>query len=293
MNFPIHMKDLGALVARLRSEGFDARTDLFNGQVGLVIGPNGLNPKRMPPDAVGLFFPLWELNYVPNRELVERHKFHEIFEARPQGWKFNRPYRPSTDQERLDLRHWNRSVSLLGNKELEQAIQEELVRRFPPSDVPVNIDVVGGQTQTYATVQISNFNAGIDLKTKAIPEDFMGSGGMRAAVLAATESVISQLREAGRLPATPQRPRTHLHTPLSLRATGHAGEGSDMRNWIDVFQYEVENLPSGERAWVANFGGPHQANWRILRAENGVQSDWTGDYESAEAALAAIQKEFE
>ena len=30
MNFPIHMNDLGAFVAHLRREGFDARSDLFN-----------------------------------------------------------------------------------------------------------------------------------------------------------------------------------------------------------------------------------------------------------------------
>lgn len=292
MNFPIHMNDLGALVARLRRDGFDARTDLFNGQVGLVVGPSGLNPKRMPPDALGLFFPLWELNYVANRELVEACKFHEIFEGRPQGWKFNHPYQRDTDRERLDLRHWNRGASLLG-KELEEAIEEELVRRFPPSDFPVNIDVIGGQGQTYATVQITNFDTGIDVNARAVPEDFIGSGGMRAAALAATENIILQLQRAGRLRATSQRPRTPVHLPLSLRAIAHAGEGSDLSNWTDVVQYEVQGLPPGERVWVANFGGRHKASWRILRAKDGVQSDWTGDYQDKELALAVIQKEFE
>lgn len=125
MNFPIHMDQLGALVARLRSEGFDARADLFNGQVGLIVGPNGLDPKRMPPETAGLFFPLWELNYNPNRALVDARRFHEVFESRPSGWKFNRPYQQSEEHERLNLRHWNRSAALLGDKAIEESIQRE------------------------------------------------------------------------------------------------------------------------------------------------------------------------
>ena len=293
MNFPIHMDDLGGFVARLRSEGFDARIDLFNAQVGLIVGPNGLDPKRLPPDTAGLFFPLWELNYRANRDLVAAFRFHEIFDNRPPDWKFNRPYQHSVDQERLDLRHWNRSASLLGNKKLEEAIQQELIRRFPPSDFPVNIDVVGGQAISYAVVQINNFDAGIDEKAKAIPEDFIGSGEMRAAAIDAAQRIISQLQSTGRIPIAPQRQSiTSMDVSLKLHAVARSRDGSQY--WTGpVTQYRVDGLPSGEQAWIANFGSSHQESWRILRARNGVQSDWTGDSESAEAALAVLRREFE
>src|SRR5580704_8380933 len=133
MNFPIHKNDLGAFVMRLRSEGFDARTDLFDEQVGLIVGPNGLDPRRMPPNTAGLFFPLWELNYTRNRVFVEDRKFHEICESLLPGWN-NRAYQPNVDQVRLDLRHWNRSAALLGD--LDETIQRELARRYPPNDFP-------------------------------------------------------------------------------------------------------------------------------------------------------------
>lgn len=90
--FPIGIFDVQDFAKRLKSEGFDARTDLLNGQVGLIIGPKGLGQGRMPPDTMGLFFPLWELNNKSNRPLVEDRQFHEIFENRPEDWQYNRPY---------------------------------------------------------------------------------------------------------------------------------------------------------------------------------------------------------
>jgi hypothetical protein len=293
MNFPIHMNDLGAFVARLRSEGFDARTDLFNGQVGLIVGPNGLDPRRMPPETAGLFFPLWELNYVPNRALVEARDFHGIFENRPPDWMFNRPYRRNADQGRLDLHHWNRSAALLGDKTLEVTVQRELVRRFPPNDFPVNIDVVGGQHQTYAVVHVTNFDAGIEAKARAIPEDFIGAGGMLVAALAAAQSMIAELQSTGRLPVAPQRRKVRLNAPLSLHGVAYVGEGPVLSKRDRVTQYEVRGLPPEELAWIANFGAPYRQDWRILRARNGVQGDWAGQYESAEAALTVLREEFE
>src|SRR5260370_6682399 len=127
MNFPIHMDDLGTFVTLLRTEGFDARTDLFNGQVGLIVGPNGLDHKRMPPQIVGLFFPLWELNYKGNRSLVEARKFHYIFYNRPTDWQHNRPYQNQIEHERINLPHWKRSASQLGNQRLQEVIQQGFV----------------------------------------------------------------------------------------------------------------------------------------------------------------------
>lgn len=90
--FPISALAMDGFVKQLRNEGFDVRGDVYNGQVGIIIGPKGLDPKRMPPDEIGIFFPLWELNHESNRPLVEARRFHEIVESRPQDWLYNRPY---------------------------------------------------------------------------------------------------------------------------------------------------------------------------------------------------------
>jgi len=198
------------------------------------------------------------------------------------------------EHERLNLRHWNRSASLPGDRKLEEAIQQELIRRFPPSNFPVNIDIVGGQGNTNAVVQINNFAAGIAETVKVTPEDFIASGGMLAAALAATENVISELQRAGRIPSPPPRqPKTHMNTPLSLHPIAHAGEGRDLSKWVEVIQFEVGGLPPGEQAWIANFGSRNHESWRVLRAQIGVQSDWTGDSSRADEALAVLQKEFQ
>ena len=55
--------------------------------------------------------------------------------------------------------------------------------------------------------------------------------------------------------------------------------------------YQVDGLPRGERALVGERAGSHR--WEILRNKDGEKGDWTGDYNSAEDALAALQKEFE
>jgi hypothetical protein len=74
---------------------------------------------------------------------------------------------------------------------------------------------------------------------------------------------------------------------LTLRAIAHAGSGSDLRKWDKVFQYAVEGLPKGEEAWIAEMN--HR--WQILRATNGAQGNWTGEYMSPEEALSALQQE--
>jgi hypothetical protein len=53
-------------------------------------------------------------------------------------------------------------------------------------------------------------------------------------------------------------------------------------------------MPDGRTARIANFGAPNRNEWRIMRinADN-AQTDWTGDYESIEDALAALQREYE
>jgi hypothetical protein len=87
VDLPINMDDLEQLAERLRREDFDARTDVFDGQVGLIVGPAGLELKRLPPGQTGLFLPLWELNHPANRPLVAAKQFHEIRDRRPANWQ--------------------------------------------------------------------------------------------------------------------------------------------------------------------------------------------------------------
>jgi len=61
----------------------------------------------------------------------------------------------------------------------------------------------------------------------------------------------------------------------------------------DVYQYRVQHMPVGYQALIANFGAPHRHDWRIMRIDDDMQEDWNGHYETAEEALAVLQKEFE
>ena len=52
-------------------------------------------------------------------------------------------------------------------------------------------------------------------------------------------------------------------------------------------------VPPGYQALIANSGAPNRNDWKIMRIDDDAQEDWNGHYESAEAALAVLQKEFE
>jgi hypothetical protein len=84
-----------------------------------------------------------------------------------------------------------------------------------------------------------------------------------------------------------------MKTSLSLQVLGTAGEGSDLRHWDTIFEYEVRGLPPGERAFIANFGGRNEAHLKVLRVHGEVQEQWTGDYPTENEALAVLQKEYE
>jgi hypothetical protein len=71
---------------------------------------------------------------------------------------------------------------------------------------------------------------------------------------------------------------------ISLRPEGIAGSGP-------VRTYRVDAMPEGEEAKVVNFGDPHRNDWRFLRIKGNTQGDWIGNYASAEAALAGLQRE--
>ena len=59
-----------------------------------------------------------------------------------------------------------------------------------------------------------------------------------------------------------------------------------------VIGYRVGGMPDGKTARIANFGASNRNEWRIMRinADN-THTDWTGDYESVEDALAALQQD--
>ena len=75
-----------------------------------------------------------------------------------------------------------------------------------------------------------------------------------------------------------------LHQEASIGDKSVYGSGT-------VFIYRVGGMPAGEEAMISNCGAPTRNDWRILRIKGGIQSKWTGHYESAEAALAVLQRE--
>ncbi len=85
--FRVHGTSVPDFIQGLKAEGFDAKDDLFRGQIGVLVGPRGLDPQRLPPNAAAFFFPLWELNDPANLAAVASRDFHRIVENRAPGWK--------------------------------------------------------------------------------------------------------------------------------------------------------------------------------------------------------------
>lgn len=81
-----------------------------------------------------------------------------------------------------------------------------------------------------------------------------------------------------------------MKTKLILREIGRSHDGPVLGTGL-VVKYNVEPLEPGEKIVVADFGGPNWTSWRILRTKNDVSGKWTGNYTTAEDALAALQAE--
>jgi hypothetical protein len=96
------------------------------------------------------------------------------------------------------MRDWSRSACLFGSPALEDSIRRELDRQFPPDRFHVNIEVVGGQNNAFATVWVSNLDHGINVSEKANPEVF-GLDTL-AAVIQATKNLMAELEQSGRFP---------------------------------------------------------------------------------------------
>ena len=82
-----------------------------------------------------------------------------------------------------------------------------------------------------------------------------------------------------------------IRRSLTLHEIGWLRDGPTFGTGV-VFQYRVGNLPPGVQVLISNFGTPHRDVWKIMRIEDDLQEEWNGSYESAEQALAALQKEF-
>jgi hypothetical protein len=71
--------------------------------------------------------------------------------------------------------------------------------------------------------------------------------------------------------------------------SGHAGSG-------ETYMYEVAFFPPGKKAWIiANTTQhpPSDGRWHVELADGDVlKQRWGGNYESAEAALSALQLQF-
>jgi len=76
---------------------------------------------------------------------------------------------------------------------------------------------------------------------------------------------------------------------LTLHEEGKTGDRTPTG---PVWIYRVGGMPEGQEAKIQNSGAPDSNDWQILRINGGEKSGGTGNYESAEVALAVLQKDF-
>jgi hypothetical protein len=79
---------------------------------------------------------------------------------------------------------------------------------------------------------------------------------------------------------------THM---LMLHADAWIAEGPVYASG-PIIGYRVGGMPAGEEAKIQNLGGPQIPAWRVLRISNGQSSELEGRFESAEDALATLEK---
>ena len=78
---------------------------------------------------------------------------------------------------------------------------------------------------------------------------------------------------------------------LTLNVFARSRRGSEMGTG-PVTQYRVGGMPRGQEASIANFGSRHLDRWQILLVNGDVDTGWSGDYKSADDALAVLKREF-
>jgi hypothetical protein len=62
-----------------------------------------------------------------------------------------------------------------------------------------------------------------------------------------------------------------------------------LKTFAKAIEYEVVGLPPGHEATIALFDD----RWKIIHSDNGTRGEWVGPYETAAAALAALQEALE
>jgi len=76
--------------------------------------------------------------------------------------------------------------------------------------------------------------------------------------------------------------------PLTLDADTWLSDGPAHRGGPAI-GYRINGMPERQEARIANFGGPNRADWRFLRTSGGKSGGWTGNYETVQEALVALQ----
>jgi hypothetical protein len=71
------------------------------------------------------------------------------------------------------------------------------------------------------------------------------------------------------------------------------GEWSYLNNVRErIISYQVNGMPDGQRGFVhMKSGNVLDPRWQLRREKNGVDSGWSGNYETPEEALAVLQKQ--
>ncbi len=72
---------------------------------------------------------------------------------------------------------------------------------------------------------------------------------------------------------------------LTLHEYMWIGDGPRHDGNRRAIAFDVFGVLEGRQAWIAKMG--HR--WQILRAENGVCGEWSGEYKSKEEALASLE----
>jgi hypothetical protein len=61
---------------------------------------------------------------------------------------------------------------------------------------------------------------------------------------------------------------------------------------VGIYQYQVNGMPEGQKAFITKKAGSVlDPRWELRRQKDDVSTDWTGDYKTADEALAVLQRE--
>ncbi len=71
---------------------------------------------------------------------------------------------------------------------------------------------------------------------------------------------------------------------LTMHVLAHSFDGPNINNNRKSFFFEVDGLPEGQQAQILE----RYHRWQTRRAIDGVWGEWSGQYGSAEEALASL-----